>query len=140
MFKEKVSEWFLTTFLVLLLVSLISIEAQGKPTAPVSIEFLVPENLQAGDTVTTAIQFGAEADLEQLEVSVAPYEGVEIISKNETVVFQSVKQGETRAIEVTVRLLDKIGYLSVFATTSITGRVSTKAIAIRYGSAGDAPK
>lgn len=118
----------------------VSYAAQGKPTAPVSIEYSVPKNLKTGDTVSTTIKFTAQANLEQLEVSVAPYEDLEVVSKNEKAVFQTVKKGETREIEVTVRLTAEIGYLSVFATTTTARGSSTKTIAIRYGTAGDVTK
>lgn len=117
-----------------------SFAAQGKPTAPVSIEYSVPKDMRSGDTVSTTIKFVAQANLEQLEVSVASYEGLEVVSKNEKTVFQNIKKGEKREIEVTVRLTAEIGYLSVFATTTTARGASTKTIAIRYGTAGDATK
>lgn len=115
-----------------------SIEAKGKPTAPVSIEYSVPKNVLTGDTVSTIISFVADTNLEQLAVSVAPYEGLEVVSKNEKIIFQNVKKGEQREIEVTVRLTAEIGYLSVFATTTTSRGASTKTVAIRYGTPGDA--
>jgi hypothetical protein len=114
--------------------------AAAKPTATVSIEYGVPENLKTGDTVSTRIGFVAETDSERLDVSVAPYEGLDVVSKNEKTVFQNVRKGEKREIEVTVRLTDEIGYLSVFATITTARGTSTKSIAIRYGTPGDATK
>ena len=116
----------------------LSLAAQGKPTAPVSIEFSVPQNVQTGDTVSTTISFVAEANLEQLEVSVAPYEGLEVVSNNGKSIFQNVKKGEKREISVTVRLTAEIGYLSTFATTTTSRGASTKTVAIRYGIPGEA--
>jgi len=115
--------------------------AQGKPTAPVSIEYSVPKGMRSGDTVSTIIKFVPQTDLEQLEVSVEPYEGLEVVSRNEKAAFQNINAGEKREIEVTVRLTAEIGYLSVFAATETArGARSTKAIAIRYGTADDATK
>lgn len=116
----------------------VSLAAQGKPTAPVSIEYNVPKNVQTGDAVSSIISFVAEANLEQLEVSVAPYEGLEVVSNNGKSVFQNVKKGEKREIAVTVRLTAEIGYISVFATTTTSRGASTRTVAIRYGTPGDA--
>lgn len=140
MFRNKVLGRLVIIFSVLLAVVSLSFAAEGKPTAPVTIEYSVPKNMQVGDTVSTTIKFAAQANLEQLEVSMAPYEGVEVVSKNEKVVFQNFKKGEKREIEVTVRLTAEIGYLSVFATTTTARGASTKTIAIRYGTVGDATK
>ncbi len=116
----------------------VPLAAQGKPTAPVSIEHNVPKNVQTGDTVSTTISFVAEANLEQLEVSVAPYEGLEVVSNNGKTIFQNVRKGEKREISVTVRLTAEIGYLSAFATTTTSRGASTKTVAIRFGTPGDA--
>jgi len=114
--------------------------AVAKPTAPISIEYSVPKNVQTGDTVSTTIGFVAQTDLEQLEVSVAPYEGLAVVSKNEKAIFQNNKKGEKKEIEVTIRLTAEVGYLSVFATTITSRGPSTKTIAIRYGTPSDQTK
>lgn len=141
MLRNKFFGMLTITFVFVLLIGAsLSFATGAKPTAPVSIEYSVPKNVQTGDTVSTTIRFVAQANLEQLELSVAPYEGLEVISKNEKAVFQNVNKGEKREIEVTVRLRDEIGYLSVFATTTTSRGTSTKTIAIRYGTPGTATK
>jgi hypothetical protein len=141
MLRNKLFGMFIKTlFFALSMGTSVSLAAAAKPTAPVSIEYSVPKNVQTGDTVSTTIRFVAQADLEQLEVSVAPYEGLDVVSKNEKAIFQNAKKGEKREIEVTIRLTAEIGYLSVFATTTTPRGTSTETIAIRYGTPGDATK
>lgn len=65
--------------------------ALAKPTAPVSIEYSVPKTVQKGDVVSTLIRFVAQADLERLEVSVAPYEGLILASNEEKARFWTSK-------------------------------------------------
>ncbi len=111
--------------------------AFAKPTAPVAIKYSVPKNVQMGDAVSTIIRFVAQADLERLEVSVSPYEGLILTSNEKKVLFLDIKRGETRELGVKIQLTDpEVGYLSVFATTTTAISTRTKSIAIRYGTAG----
>ncbi|MFQ5456567.1 MAG: hypothetical protein ACE5EA_10280 [Nitrospirota bacterium] len=113
----------------------------AKPTAPVSIEYSVPKNIQRGEEVSTVIRFVAQVDMESMEVSVTPYEGLEIVSSEDKTVFLKLKKGEAREFTVRIRLTDpEVGYLSVFATTTTSFGRRTKSIAIRYGVPGPATK
>lgn len=140
MLRNRLFGRLIMTFSFLIIAGFVPFAAQAKPTAPVSIEYSVPKNVHTGDTVSTTMSFVAEANLEQLEVSVSPYEGLEVVSNNVKSIFQSVKKGEKREIAVTVRLTAEIGYLSVFATTITSRGVSAKTVAIRYGIPGEATK
>ena len=111
----------------------------AKPSAPVEIEFSVPKNVQAGEDVTTVIRFVAKTNLQHLTVSASSYNGLELTSGGAPLEFTNLQSGEVREIEVKIRLLDEVGYLSVFATTTnLLGNVRTKSVAVRYGSVGEA--
>lgn len=100
--------------------------AAAKPTAPITVEFAVPAQMQTGDEVTTVLGFRALADVEQLEVSVAPFRGVEVTSEPRTATFRDVRKGAAPTLEVRVRLTDpKWGLLAVtYRTQNATGNAA----------------
>jgi len=111
---------------------------QAKPSAPVEINYSIPKTVQAGDEVTTVIQFTAKTDLQWLTVSASPYSGIELLSGGDRIEFANLKTGDTREITVNIRLAEEVGYLSVFATTTDSrGKTRSKSIAIRYGAVGE---
>jgi len=130
--------------LILILSSLVaacsnSPAVHAKPSAPVEIEYSVPKNVEAGSEVTTVIRFVAKSNLQNLSVSASSYSGLELISGGSLAEFTDLQGGDIREIEVKISLLDEVGYLSVFATTTnALGNVRTKSIAVRYGKASDA--
>ena len=108
---------------------------QAKPSAPVKIDYTVPKTVQAGDDVITIIRFTSKADLQYLTVSTSPYSGLELLSLGESITFINLKAGDIREISVSIRLLEELGYLSVFATTTnLLGSTRSRNIAIGYGS------
>ena len=106
-------------------------------TLPVRLEYSVPANVRTGDEVTTVITFRALENLDRLEVSVAPFKGLELISETREATFTNVKRGEGRQLTVTIRLTDpKFGSLAVLyhmvqGTMKISG-----ARTIVYGNPG----
>lgn len=112
---------------------------QAKSSAPVEIEYSTPDKIQAGDEATTVIRFTAKTDLQTLTISASPYSGIELLSGGDSIEFANLKSGDAREITVSIRLIDELGYLSVFAaTTDSRGNTQSKSIAVRYGAAGEA--
>ena len=113
--------------------------AHAKPSAPVTIEYSVPKNIEVGAQVTTIIRFIAKTNLQRLVVTATPYSGLELISGGDRIELNNLQSGDTHEIEVNIRLADEAGYLSVFATTTDSrGKTQSKSIAVRYGTVGDA--
>ena len=110
--------------------------ANAKPSAPILIEYSVPKTIEPNIPVITVIKFISERDLKSLKVQALAYSGIKLESAKEPVKFISVLTGDYREVQVTVRLLDEVGYLSVFATTTdLQGRTKSKSILIKYGTA-----
>ncbi len=109
--------------------------AQKKPDyAPVSVEFNDPPvDMKAGDLTETTLVFRALDDLQRLEVTVAPFSGIEIVSDKKEVVFTDLKENDGPELKVTVRLIDPSGSLAVtYAIVTADGR-SAGATTIEYG-------
>jgi hypothetical protein len=113
--------------LLLVLASIAGLSA--KPwTVPVRVESSrPPANLRIGDEVTTQIEFHATADLERLEVEIAPFMGVQLLSEPARAVFTNVKKGDAPQLEVRVRITS--------ATIASLG-VTLKTVSFRKNSAG----
>ena len=108
------------------------------PTAPVRVEYEVPENVKTGDSVTTVLTFRAQADLDRLEVTLAPFMGLELTSEPKTATFTGVKKGEGRQLSATIRLTDpKFGSLAVTYTTVQGRKRGADAITVVYGNPGN---
>ena len=127
----------LVLFLVSFLIACGSLSpVQAKPSAPVQIDYIIPKTVQAGDEVTTIIRFTSKTDLQSLTVSTSPYSGLELLSGGESFTFSNLKDGDVREISVSIRLLEELGYLSVFSTTiNLRGSIRSRNIAVGYGSA-----
>jgi len=107
----------------------------AKSSAPVAIDYSVPDDAGIGDQVTTKIHFTANKDM-KLVVSAAAYSGMTLIAGGEEMVISDLKSGESRTMEVTVRLDEGMAYLAVYAaTTDSLGKERNKNITIRYGNA-----
>jgi hypothetical protein len=109
--------------------------AVAKPSsAPVTVEFTVPPDVKTGDEVTTVLRFRALQDLQQLEVSVAPFMGLELLSDTRDATFRDVRKGTAPEVVVRIRLTDpKSGSLAVtFKTRSASGQAAG-AITVEYG-------
>ena len=87
----------------------------AKPdAAPVRVEFERTPAVRVGDQATTVLTFRALADIERLDVMLAPFKGVEIVSQPTQATFTAMKENEGRQLSVTVRMTgDRYGYLSV---------------------------
>lgn len=107
----------------------------AKSTAPVTIDYSVPKNIEAGNQATATINFTAKTDM-QLVMSASAYSGLDLISGGEEIVVNDLKTGDSQTMDVTIRLNDAAGYLAVYAkTTDANGRVKYNNIAIRFGDA-----
>jgi len=63
-----------------------------------------------------------------------PYQGLADLSGNSNLLFTNVPVGVETAIELTVQLLNDVGYLTVEATiTERNGKISSKVFLIKYG-------
>lgn len=106
----------------------------AKPSAPVAIKSDAPKNITTNNQFTTTLTFTAQANLTKLELSLSPYKNIELVSQNNTAEFYDINADETRTLEITLRLLAPVGYLSVFATTTDThGNKRTEAKALKFG-------
>ena len=74
------------------------------PTAPVRLEYQRPRSINAGDEVTMPLTFRALADLDQLDVSIAPDGGLELLSETTTATFQNIPNGDARTFQIRVRI------------------------------------
>ncbi len=111
----------------------------AKPSAPLDIENINPKIIRPGEEVRSVIRFTARADLQHVTVSLSPYSGIELLSPEQHIEFTDLKRNDTRKIKIRIRLTNKTGYLSVFATTTnMEGGTQTRSIAIRYESAVEA--
>jgi hypothetical protein len=90
--------------LIALLLALAGAGRVAAQSALVIVDYDSPKPARIGDEVTSVIRFRALADLDELEVSVAADEGLEVISTPETARFQSVGKGQDRVLTVTVRI------------------------------------
>jgi hypothetical protein len=93
------------------------------------------ENMKTGDVITETIRVTARTDLGRLELTLTPLEGIEIVSGNTTAVFDSTKSGETRDLEIRVRLTGaKYGELSVFCRAVVGDQTQSAGLGITFGS------
>lgn len=119
--------------------SAISLESaavvSAKPErAPIRVESHVPPNVKTGDEVTTTITLRALADVDRVEVSIAPFQGLELLSDTKEAVFTGMKAGEGRAISVTIRLTDPaFGSLAVTYKTRQGTHDDAGAVTIVFG-------
>ncbi len=107
----------------------------GKPgTAPIEVEFVVPQGVKTGDEVETVLGFRALEDVRQLEVKVSAYKGLELLSEPAEAVFTDVRKGTAPQLTVRIRLTaPDWGALAVNFTTRTATRTAGGAIAIVYG-------
>jgi len=106
----------------------------AKTSAPITIKSDASESLQSGEEFTTTLTLTAQTNLKKLELSLAPYKNIELVSKNSKADFFDINTNDTRTVEVTLRLLAPVGYLSVFATTTdALGNNRTEAKALKFG-------
>jgi hypothetical protein len=106
-----------TLTVLALLASAVAVSAKPE-RVPIRVESSVPRDMKTGDEVTTTITIRALANIDRVEVSIAPFEGLELLSETKQVVFTGMREGEGRGIQVTVRLTgQKFGSLAFVYTT-----------------------
>jgi uncharacterized protein YcfL len=106
----------------------------GKPSAPIEFHYEIPAGLKNGDVNTTTLIIIPTVDASQIEVTMTPYQGLADLSGNSNLLFTNVPVGVETAIELTVQLLNDVGYLTVEATiTERNGKISSKVFLIKYG-------
>jgi hypothetical protein len=116
------------------LMVVVSSLAQAKSTSPVSLEYNEPENIVAGQVVTTTVRLTANTDLPSLTVSASADTGLLLISSNEHAVFTNLKRGDIREIEVTIQLDNDLGYVVMqIASTDSMNRDRHQSLALRFG-------
>ena len=109
--------------------------AKAVSPSSVTLEYDTPDNIMAGEVVTTTIRLTANQNLSSLTASASAYSGLELISGGNNLVFRNLKRGDSREFEVTIHLDNDLGYLAM-ETTSIdtTSRKRYNSQAIRFGS------
>ena len=117
------------------LVTAIGVTALAKPEmTPIRLECSVPPGVKTGDQVTTVITFRALAAVDRLAVTVAPFQGVEVLSDPTQAVFTAMKNGEGRQLSVTIRMTgEKYGSLAVTYQVLQGQQTSSGAQTIVYG-------
>jgi len=121
-----------TLTILALVVSNVAVSA--KPEPPLRIESAVPAGMKTGDEVTTTITVRALANLDRVDVTIAPDEGIELLSETKQVVFTGMREGEGRGIEVTVRLTGKqFGSLSFLYTIQQGSTKQSGATTVVFG-------
>lgn len=108
---------------------------QARPSSPVSLEYDEPENIVAGQVVTTKVRVIANTDLPSITVSASAYSGLLLISSGNDTVFTNLKRGDSREFEVTIQLDNDLGYVAMqIASTDTMSRDRHQSLALRFGS------
>lgn len=109
-----------------------------KPQPPLDVNFATAPAatvLHPGDVGMTVITVSPRLDADTLEIHVAPFAGVELLSKQTEMTFANLKRGERGAIAATVKLTgERFGTLSVTYSMTSHGRIDGGATMIVYGS------
>lgn len=108
--------------------------AQAKSSSPVSLEYDEPENIVAGQVVTTKVRVIANTDLPSITVSASANSGLLLISGGDDMVFTDLKRGESREFDVTIQLNNDFGYVAMLiASTDTMRRERYDSLALRFG-------
>ena len=108
--------------------------AQAKPSAAIDIQHTAPKNISSGDNAVATITLVAKTDIQHLTVDLSAYKGLTLVSGDEHIQVSGLNNGESHQLDVTIHLIDNIGYLAVKATlTDINGQQQHKNIALRFG-------
>ena len=90
--------------------------------------------MKTGDQATTTLVFRALADTSRLEVSLDPDDGLELVSTATEAVFTNIPEGETRQLQVKVKLTDPKGStLNVSIVTVAGSSTGVRWTVIDYG-------
>ena len=125
----------------------VSIELQSAPNrvalkkVPVTVEYEIPADMKTGDTIVTRFVFSPSRDVDELQISIAPHLGIELLSQQRTVAGTPVKKGETLTLDAEVKLTDpKRGALLVICRVRNANRTSQDSVAVVYGDRTEAKK
>lgn len=110
------------------------VAAQKAEHVPVDVETTpIPKGLKAGDETTTTITFRARADLQRLDVNVAPFSGVQVLSEPTEAAFTDVKRGDAPRFTVTVRVTDsRVASLALHYETVSDGTSAFASVTIEF--------
>ncbi|MEO8678605.1 MAG: hypothetical protein ABI665_06145 [Vicinamibacterales bacterium] len=122
---------------VILVAAAMGAGIEAKPNnSPVRVEFSVPPDVKPGDEVSTILRFRALENVEQLDVAVSPFVGLELLSEPRTATFRNVTKGAAPELEVRIRLTaEKWGSLAVVLETRTAAGSAADAITIVFGDA-----
>lgn len=108
----------------------------AKASAPVDVEFSVPDNIVPGEQVTTKIRFVAKTDLSQLKVYARAYSGITLNTGGDEEILVDVKSGGSHEIETSILLNEEQGSLAIYVTTTDSlGRIMHRNLLVPYGNA-----
>ncbi|MEO8677870.1 MAG: hypothetical protein ABI665_02410 [Vicinamibacterales bacterium] len=95
----------------LLIVVMPAVQAANKPQL-VSVRVTFedpPADMKTGDEATTTLVFRALVDTDRLDIFLVPDDGLELVATATAAVFTNIKAGETRQLQVKVKLTDPKG-------------------------------
>lgn len=109
----------------------------GKPTAPISISYIVPAKANVGENITVTVEFKTLSDASGLKLKLSAGKGLELTSGKYEVDYGNQPVNSTFSETVTVvPQTEGILYLNVFITGTFNGNtmVRTGAVPINVGS------
>jgi len=112
------------------------VSQSGKPTAPISISYTVPEKTTVGENVTVIVEFRTLSDAEGLRIEFTAGEGLKLTSGRYKVDYGIRPGNSTFSETVTVvPQTEGILYLNVFVTGIFGGNtmVRTGAVPVNVG-------
>jgi len=99
------------------------IPLSGKPVAPVSISYTVPEKADVGESITVTVSFKLLSDAEKVTLKLTPDKGMEITSGKTEVDYGDQLANSAFSESVTiVPHTEGVLYLNVFVTGTFGGR------------------
>lgn len=108
----------------------------GKPTAPVSISYTVPEKADVGESITVTVKFKILSDAENVDLKLTADKGLELTSGETEMAYGSQPANSTFSESVAVvPHTEGILYLNVFVTGTFNGKtmVRTGAVPVNVG-------
>ena len=112
------------------------IPPSGKPVAPVTISYTVPEKAGVGESITVTVSFKLLSDAEKVTLKLTPDKGMEITSGKTDVDYGEQLANSAFSESVTiVPHTEGVLYLNVFVTGTFGGRkmVRTGAVPVYVG-------
>lgn len=108
----------------------------GKPTAPISISYAVPEKADVGESITVTVEFKTLSDANRLKLKLTAGKGLDLTSGEYEIDYgnQSMNSAFSETVTV-VPQTEGILYLNVFVTGTFHGNtmVRTGAVPINAG-------